>query len=244
MKLPKIWEGVYQTYSDASKEVNKYSNIFLGDSWYQHQKNMLIKVLSDSMPRVAPLLMPYICGLDTKRLSIIDFGGGIGLDYYRITQHTKCVIDNYTVIENEALVNLLTSDKQGDEILKFFSDFPIKKYDIFYSVNSIHYLVDPLDSLINIIQNTQPSSVILGGVLLSTLDQFFTNQFRGNLAATVCFIELNQLVTQLKKLGYDLIYNIKTINSYDGMIQEIPSHNLPPKYRDIDKRDLIFRRQF
>ena len=111
-------------------------------------------------------------------------------------------------------------------------------------MNSIHYLVDPLDSLINIIQNTQPSSVILGGVLLSTLDQFFTNQFRGNLAATVCFIDLNQLVTQLKKLGYDLIYNIKTINSYDGMIQEIPSHNLPPKYRDIDKRDLIFRRQF
>lgn len=183
----KIWEGVFSTYSEAQTSITSCNNIFMNKSWYDHQLLMRNKVKSDFMPIVAPLLIPYMCGINKDGWKVLDWGGGIGLDYYRLSQHTNLNIENYTVVENRSFISKLNSKTDTTKVLQFSSFVPDKYFDIFYSVNSIHYLSDPISSMNDFILKCKPKSIVLGGVLISNTIKFYTNQVRDDSTATVCF---------------------------------------------------------
>jgi putative methyltransferase (TIGR04325 family) len=237
-----IWKGIYDSYEKAQESSSRINveNIFDARSWYEHQLDMRNLVLSDAMPKVSSPLLPYACGLQKEELTIVDLGGGIGLDYFRAKNATKLKIKEYIVVETKEFAKRAKDMNRSDSELKITDNLPKNNFDIFYTMNSLHYLKNPIQTISDAIRLGKPKSIVLGGILTCDCETFYTIHERNGNASTVCIVNEALLEKSLKNKGYSLKYKIKSMSIYNGRLQQPPTSNLPSAYQKVSKKDFIF----
>jgi hypothetical protein len=87
----------------------------------------------------------------------------------------------------------------------------------------------------------EPFYIMLSGLTAGDIKTFVTQQNYYGYKIPVWFWNINEVINELKKLDYELIYKSLLASDYLGKRQKLPMKNFPQKYRLPRKCNLIFK---
>jgi putative methyltransferase (TIGR04325 family) len=222
----KIWEGVYDDFSDARKicsDLNEI-NVWNDELWLNNQVTLInkSKISIDekeyikSIAETNDYFLPYLVTvMDTnKQLNVLDFGGGLGELYLKMQQMiVNFDIINFTIVENQKIVdigNLHFSNKN----LNYRTDIP---KDIFFDIinfgSSFHY-IDDWKALIKQIIFNKPQYLIFSDLPCSDNESFVTIQNYNGKKIPVRFLNILELINFLKENDFNLILKSRHKSKY------------------------------
>lgn len=244
-----VWDGVFTSFA----EVRIDGDVFEEEIWKSKvldRANNLIELSKENgaIPSAA-MTHDYVLPLIISTLSnqdfgarILDFGGGLGTSYIPLASMLpKKKIDQFIVVENEALCLMGNEFFDKDPVIKFVSSIPLDShFDIVHAGSSLHYVDDWKGTLANF-ASTGANYVILSDLPAGTNRTFVTTQkFHGS-RIPVRFWNLSEFVQSMKDFGYDLIFQSNYRGYYMDKISTSMFDNFEPAYRLSGFCQLIFK---
>ena len=184
-----------------------------------------------------------------KNVKILDIGSG-GLDVY--FELNKIIEDfqkfNKKKFNKKIFLDLVEVPEVLDiykkfKFSKFFScnfstNFKIKKYDIIYISNTLHYIDSPkifIDKLVK----TNSKYIIINSTRMGDIKTFIALQNFYKYKIPTWFFNIKSLLKMFK--NYDLIYLNDYLDKYLGKTSEIPMNNYPKKFRLKHSKTIILK---
>jgi putative methyltransferase (TIGR04325 family) len=234
----KIWEGVYNDFSEANEICNNLNeiNVWNDQLWLNNQLTVIQKsqisidekVYIKSIAETNDNFLPYlVTAIDTnKQLNVLDFGGGLGELYLKMQQMIVNVDNiNFTILENEKIVdigNLNFSKKNLNYTTKIPMDII---FDIINFSSSFHYIDDWKNLIKQIILN-KPKYFIFSDLPCSDNESFVTIQNYNGKKIPVRFLNILELINFFKENNYNLILKSRHKSKYLSNLS-----NFDEKYR-------------
>ena len=249
-----IWEGFYDTFSD----VPSVGDGFDQDHWAEKIGNPTKELVSfirknDVIytPFQKTSFLPSILStlINIQDLRVLDFGGGVGIDYARCLSSFGRWRDisnklRYSIVENATVC------EKGKEIfnedsfnIDFYSSFPDEfDADIVYTSSSLQY-IDVWKSLLNCFVSSKPEYLIFNDLAAGDIPTFITAQNYYESKMPVRFLNVAEFIKAVEELGYSLIHS--SINKYLhlGKYPYFPMDNFPEQYRLKEASNLAFKRR-
>ena len=206
IKKPKSygWKNVvYNSYSEPPKEIQSYDN----DTWVKKQINRLKNIDQelDVLKHRNYLLIDRVNQYDKNSISILDYGGGIGLTYFSLLASTDKTID-YNVVELPSIC------KSGKELaINFYEDIPEIKVDIVYIRTALQYSQDWKKTLSDLIK-CNPKYIVLAHLSAGNIPTYLTLQMWGDYLIPYWFINKEELDDCILGMNYK---KISDCMSYD-----------------------------
>lgn len=186
-----------------------------------------------------------------KKIKILDYGSG-SLDVYfelnallknlNIKNKKKSKLINIDMVEVPAILDVYKKIKFSNHFkCNFFDNFKMKKYDIIYISNTLHYINEP-KKLIKLFIKSKSKYIIINSTRINKIRQFITTQNFYNYKIPTWFFEEKNLISIFKK-EYELIFASDYLDTYLGKRQEIPMKNFKKRYRIKNTRTLIFKKK-
>ena len=208
-----------------------------------YSKNFNYPIASSVLPSIFSTI--YI----NKNVKILDIGSG-GLDVY--FELNKIIQDyqkfNKKRFNKKIFLDLIEVPEVLDiykkfKFSKFFkcnfsSNFKIKKYDIIYISNTLHYIDNP-KSFIDKLVKTNSNYIIINSTRMGDSKTFIALQNFYKYKIPTWFFNLKDLLKMFK--NYDLIYLNDYLDKYFGKISEIPMRNYPKKFRLKHTKTVILK---
>ena len=197
------WKNVtYASYDDLPKNVQSYDN----EIWAQKQIDRLknIEKELDTIKDRNSLLVEYINQYSKNNISILDYGGGIGLSYFSLLPHTDKTID-YSIVE---LPSICDAGKNANVPIKFYQNIPKTKFDIVYIRTALQYTKDWKKTLRDLTR-CNPKYIILSHLSAGNIPTYLTLQIWGDYLLPYWFINIDELNSHIENNDYknSLIYN-------------------------------------
>lgn len=237
-----IWEGVYQNYCDVpvagdgyegdrlTQETLVYTRSLLAPS-YRH---LFIPIEVVGQHVFLPML---VSTLNLDSVSILDFGGGMGVDYiHLISSIPNNILINYHIVENSSVCEAGARLFENDPKIHFYPSVPtdLTTVDIVYICTALQYVED-YDSLLKRLSNYRPKYFLF--VKLAAGDNPTYASIQRNLPGTKVghwFLNVQEIVSLMSGNGYSLIYKSALEREYD-------QGNFPAEYRVKRHCNLLFR---
>ena len=242
---PKVFEGVYSTLGDVKESGYNTSNSL--ENIYDETLQKLNTYNNSKLPKsnlqnpianLLPLVVALV-GDDKERISILDYGGGMGTSYLNCLSAMRG--SNVTKIDHH-IVDLEDTIEYGIKLypkdmgIHFHRDIPValKNVDIVYIGSTLQYIND-YQALIQRLAKLTPKYILLTDYFTSEAETFATAQvnMKGRRMAYWIF-NLSEIVELITQQGYKKIYETKNHQ---------PLHNLPDEFRIDDTRNLLFSRK-
>jgi putative methyltransferase (TIGR04325 family) len=237
----KGWSNkIYFSYDDLQSKIESYDNddwvakqIFKVKSFYKEKELILSR---------NSLLLSHVQKLNSEKITIIDFGGGLGLSYLSLKAAGYDKI-TYKIVEMPKIVRAGKKYFNDDENISFYDRLEDVNHspDIFYIRTSLQYTINPFDTLLKI-ANLNPKKIILCDTSCGEIDTFLTHQLWGNQKIPYWFLNKEEIIKILLKVGYTLKEEsvgqiIDSNKSFDTL------KNFPEKYRIKQLLNLIFENE-
>lgn len=211
------WKNVtYTSYDDLPKNVQSYDN----ETWAKKQIDRLenIEEELDAIKNRNSLLVEYVDRHNKNNISILDYGGGIGLTYFSLLSRTNKTIE-YNIVE---LPSICDAGQKASTPIKFYEDVPKKEFDIVYIRTALQYARDWKKTLRDLIR-CNPKYIIFAHLSASDMPTYLTLQMWGDYLIPYWFINEQELFDHIRKYNYNISH---LENSY-----EIPT---PLKSKTLD----------
>jgi putative methyltransferase (TIGR04325 family) len=231
-----IWEGVYNSFSEAPSSGLGFS----GFEWIWRQTEKIPTIYSEPPNIILASIVKKICH-DKGGITILDFGGGLGLTYLQLSQlfHQKDIIE-YHIIDNEKIK--LEGQKIFGEHMKllyFQTDIPNKQFDIIHMNSSLHY-VENWTQLIKQLFLLKHKFLIITDAPIGNIPTFVTTQNLYDSKVPVWFLNIKEFVSFMKKTRYILAHHSPNISSILNMKQYLPMQNFEKKYQLEKTSNFVF----
>ena len=240
-----IWEGVYQNYRDVpvagagyagdrlTQETLIYTRFVLAAS--QQRRFVPTEVIGQHV--FLPMLVS-ILGHDHDTVSILDFGGGMGVDYIHLISsvpHAKHI--DYHIVENRSVCEAGSRLFENGSRVHFYPSLPtgLAKVDIVYICTALQY-VENYASLLKALSDYHPEYFLFVKLAAGDIPTYATIQ--RNLPGTTVghwFINVREIESLMYANGYSLIFKSAQEREYD-------QENFPAEYRLKRHCNLLFRR--
>jgi putative methyltransferase (TIGR04325 family) len=158
--------------------------------------------------RGSSLLAPLasVIQLYKKRLTVLDFGGGLGQGYLEVRRVLANPTDiEYHIIENEKTCEEGRALFSEDPHVIFYSQLPkfLSTFDLVYLGSSLHYIDDWKATLSQLI-SYQPEHILIHDLPAGDFKTFATGQNYYESVIPCWFFNLDEVIQTLLGLGYKL----------------------------------------
>ena len=242
LPLGSYWKGVYSRLN----QVPSSGPGFASDQWINlirnsTERNQAAAKNCGTIPwfvggdrSLLPMLAAAI-GADQERISILDFGGGMGLDYANIT---ACLPRRwnigYHLVESPRVCEAGATLWTGDERVQFHPTLPPNlQVDIVYIRSSLQYVED-YSGLLAQLAGYRPRCFLLVDLPAGDIPTYATAQH--NVKGSILpywFFNVQEIIDIVAQLGYVLVFKGGQEKKYD-------CSNFPQSHRLEQMCNLLF----
>jgi len=251
-----IWEGVYDTWKEARNI--SLGNGFSSDTWISTAVRKLneyrnsCNIVSNPNPisnrfSSLPLIASSCTSSYDKKISILDFGGGVGTHFELLKQTlpNHKLID-YTVIETQETCEQARNLFSKEENIKFYCEFPSKDLSphICYTNSVLQYIENWIEIIQEMIE-MNPEYIILDDFPAGDNNEFITIQNYYSSKMPHRFFNLEKSIREIEQIGnYGLLYKSRYFGEVLGNFLPWPMNNFDKINRIDHSCSLVFRRGF
>jgi putative methyltransferase (TIGR04325 family) len=239
-----IWEGIYENFRDVPVTGEGYHSETLALETKAYTQSLLAIVQKSG---VIPFnvtnehaLLPLVTSItkpDADLITIMDFGGGMGVDYIHLLSGVtnSCRVD-YRIVENSIVCFHGRDLFSQNTHLHFHDALPadLDRVDIVYINSALQYVEDYSGLLVRLCAY-EPEFILLVKLSAGEMPTYATAQI--NLTGSrvpYWFLNVQQIIHLLEANGYHLVYKSVLPRKYD-------QENFPPQYRMGQACNLLFR---
>ena len=243
-----IWEGVYTSF----EEVPRTGRGFNQNRWVEAvlQKTLSVKEdhenISSAIPQfpcysesLLPLLVTVV-----KTERILDFGGGLGIDYLRtINSQANGETYYYHIVENEVMCRHGNRLFDRDRNIFFHLSIPTDcKFDIIYSSSSVQYVED-WKGIITQFSSVSTQYLLLTDLPAGDVPTFATAQNYYDSKIPSWFFNLSEFIEHTVSQGFALQFCSTYKSNILGKYDCFPQDNFPEDYRLGRSCNLLFTKK-
>tara|TARA_X000000950_G_scaffold288943_1_gene408559 strand:+ start:1551 stop:2288 length:738 start_codon:yes stop_codon:yes gene_type:complete len=238
-----FWQGINKNFDKKAK----LDKVFENDKWIEKIKQKLESFISESVESNINNYAEYclsvvVACLDKKNVSILDFGGGVGEEYFKIQNLVQNKKIKYYLLENKEIIQILKGkgfDKKINLITNIKNN---ERKDIIHFGSSFHYMENWKLTLKNCLM-CRPKYIIFADLLSGDIDYTFsTNQLYYGKKIPIWIFKENDIINFLKKYDYTVSYKSNFMSEFIKQHKNIlPMNNFPKNLRIKYPRQLIFR---
>ncbi|ADG94205.1 hypothetical protein Arnit_2556 [Arcobacter nitrofigilis DSM 7299] len=242
-----VWEGIYNDFDDAPS----IGSGFESETWVQKSVLKIKDVLKQAkrtenyvFENIPLYTIASIVYSEKKSLKVLDFGGGMGNTYvplvHTLPQSTGL---DFWVVEGHENVCAAKKIFEKDAHINFSTTLPeTNDVDIVHISSSLQY-IDDWESLISLLSKYNAQYFIFTDLPAGNIKHTYVslqNYYESKIAHT--FFKLEDILTVLKKFGYELILK----NNFQANILQVnkhyPQNNFPEEFRIKYGKNLVFKR--
>ncbi len=252
-ELFSVWEGCYESFEAAGGDLE----VFDSEQWVNKQKDSIIKQNFDLssknlLPEFAfsneyPLSLVLAMLLNThSKLTILDFGGGMGKNYLELLAKLPEAKEKiyYLILENKGVIMNLPNEIKEHKNLSFYdslSDIQLH-IDIVHIGSCLQYIKDWKGILNTLGITFSPKYILLSDLLAGNIKSFVSHQIYYNKKIPHWFLNYNEVLLQLKDLGYKKIYHSYFLSKILNQEQIFPNFNLPKDMQISRALNVVFEK--
>ena len=248
MHLVSIWEGIFSSFQEAGGDLDAFNS----EIWITKQQENIKELLcqhhqKNFTSKDYPLSLIVAMELNHKRpLKILDFGGGLGSQYFEILGKVPESEEflSYYIIENSALIEAKPKEISQFENLCFFSDLSEiqETVDIVHIGSTLQYIEDWSDFLIKLNDIYKPQYFVFSDLMAGNIPTFVSHQIFYDKKIPHLFINIDSFINFIiKKINMNLIFQSKFTRTYFNKTEDF-LNNLPEKYRIDRPYNLVFKK--
>lgn len=245
-RLEYFWEGIYGHPKDVPISGKGYES----DAWLNLVRSNTERVLTESkkagtVPEIVtgersllPLTASLLCQLNEReRLTILDFGGGVGIDYVRmLSSILQCSFD-YHIVDTQKSCELGAELFKDDRRIHFHSSLPVEigELDLVYMNSALEYVED-YKTVLETLCDYQPKCFLFVRFDAGEIPTHARGQKNIEGSTFSCwFFNIHEIINIMEGKGYSVIFK--------GAAEQIHEEsNLPEKYRVRRACNLLFSR--
>jgi len=251
MKGP-IWEGIYINFLKGEDE----DAVFNGKRWEQRSLDRIENIHNransaktiPSVTRYNETILPIIAGIvlgEQGKVSILDFGGGIGFSYYQVRESIpEPEKMTFHIVENESVCKSGDRFFEHTENIFFYPELPntTEKFSIVHFGSSLQYIENWRELLSKVAQYS-PSYIIFSDLYAGDIPTYASIQNYYNSKIPVWFFNVAEIIDILKEIGFVLAFKGTYAAKILGKEQSFPQNNFPEEYRLGNSCILLFRNE-
>lgn len=246
-----IWEGFYKTFQEAKTEALGLG--FSGDVYLARALAAANECL-DSLKAKKPIpqfhkqrsnLLPPIAAMIMRdSLSVLDFGGGLGIGYMTLLESLPDATSKirYIITEVSEVCELGEQLHGGGRGITYLPSIPLStSFDIVHAASSLQY-IENWKEWVSTITIISPKYILLSDVFAGEINSYVTLQNYYGSRIPHWFLNIHELLKEFEKSGYQLI--MKSAVSSRRLNQEdvLPMANFPPNLRLHESLHLFFKK--
>ena len=239
-----IWHGINKSFDKKAKKLNVFEN----ERWLKKQTLNLSRVLQsqeqdDNYCNYSEYCLSIIAAsIKKKKISILDYGGGIGEEYFKIKKSVANKKIKFFLLEKKEIVELLKREGLNNEIVLLTKIKKNIKIDIIHFGSSFHYIED-WKLILKECMKCKPEFFIFADILCGDIARTFsTNQIYYKKKIPIWIYKEEDIVKFLEANNYQVSYrsNFKSefISNHKNIL---PMANFPKELRIKYPRQLLFK---
>jgi putative methyltransferase (TIGR04325 family) len=240
-----VWEGVYAHRRDVPKVGNGYDEEQLVNDTIRHTRRIqeLSRdgrfVPSPNTPEHS--LLPLLCatvGWRKGSVSVLDFGGGAGVDFiYLRNSLSDHIAFDYHVIEVPIMCERAGALYPEEPRIHFHTRLPdARAFDVVYLSTSLQY-VDDYEGLLGDLIRYDPHYLFFSSLNAGGFPTYASAQLNlEGLVLPYWFLNVQDVVSYCERCGFSLVFKGVSNKEYD-------QSNFPEEYRMGRPCNLLFARQ-
>jgi len=238
-----IWHGINKSFDKKAKKFNVFEN----ERWLKKQTQNLSRVLKSHEQEGCSNYSEYClsiiaASIKKKKISILDYGGGIGEEYFKLKKSVKNKKIKFFLLEKKEIIELLKREGLNNEIFLLTKIKQNEKIDIIHFGSSFHY-IENWKSILKKCIKCKPEYFIFADILCGEIDRTFsTNQLYYEKKIPIWIYKEDDIVNFLEANNYQIYYksNFKSefIKKYKDVL---PMTNFPKELRIEYPRQLMFK---
>ncbi len=246
-----LWKGVFKDFQEANGD----KNVFNENIWITKQQVKVLDFLKNMQepskenivvtPKYPLDVMAALILSEKNEVSILDFGGGMGLQYLDlINKIPKYNNIFYSIIEEKNVVKSVPEELQYFFNLSFYDDFSVvsKNFDILFMGGVLQYIEDWKNLLKILVKKTNSKYLIFGDLLIGDIPSFVTHQLFYGKKISVHMINKIIFMDFLNELGFEPIY-FSNFDSIYFINNELPNDLLPISHKIKKSINIIFKKK-
>lgn len=207
-----LWEGVYSNFQEAGGDLDASDS----EIWINKQIDKAESALQryenkESLSKDYPLpivVAMELCSKDT--LSILDFGGGMGIQYLEILAKVPKAKNSliYHVVDGASSINRVPQKIKDFSNITFYSDLNevVEKIDIIHIGSTLQY-VEAWQALLQLlIDKFNPTYFVFSDLMVGDIPQFVSHQIFYDKKIPVWMLNYNSVISFFTKREFDLKY--------------------------------------
>jgi putative methyltransferase (TIGR04325 family) len=238
-----IWQGIYKNFDESKRRGPGFSS----DIWLKKSAGK-VKVASKFITYRESLLPIISAMLYAKKgaIKIIDFGGNFGLEFLKVIYgmgiESKKI--KYYVVDNKDICLKASKIFKKDKRISFYDKLPknIENLDIIHLGSSLHYIEDWKKLLLEL-ANLKPTYILFTDLLAGEIPTYSSVQNYYDSKMPVWFFNVKEIIRELDKCDYKLIFKSRFGASFLEKEQDIPQENFPKKFRIKNSCNLLFMKK-
>ena len=219
-----VWQGIYS----GLREVPKHGSGFSGDKWLAMCERYLrwVKTRGESGSTIPgevagrhvllPLVVACIGGASPVR--VLDFGGGLAIDYVLLAQATGGAADaEFHIVESPALVGAGARLFESDRRVHFHDRLPtsLPPLDLVHISTALQY-IDDYPALLTSLIAYRPRYVLMVDLPAGDIPTFATAQVnvRGSVIPS-WFFNAGEIIALVEAAGYRVSFKAASEQQFD-----------------------------
>ncbi len=244
------YRSMFQGYYDKFDEIKTTSNIFKNKFWIKRELSKIkrlkkLRPYEINLAKDYPLLVASsIIYNKNKKFKIIDFGGGFGLGYLSISRGINEIKNlKYYIIDLPEICEQGKKIFSKEKNVSFLYKIPkIINCDIFHFGSCLQY-IDNWRLLLNQTCKLKPKYIIFSDLIAGNIKSFVTIQKFDKYKMPYRFYNINQIISFIKKKGYNLLLRNNYQVHFNGFPSLLPTKKFPKKNRLEYTSNLIFKKK-
>jgi len=252
--IENIWEGIYDSFDQCPG----YGQGFNSDRWALQETariNKLIQPAKDdkAIPSIVSYrtnLLPFLTATTAanskeNKVTILDFGGGLGSTYISVTAAcaNQQTID-YHIVESKSICQAGEKCFKDDRQIHFYDHLPdeIQDVDIVCLASSIQYVED-WKSLLKELMKYDPRYILIADLPGGDIPTYATSQNYYESKIPHWFFSVTEVIDTMLSMNLNLLFHSSYDGTYLGVEQPMPQDNFPPEYQVGKSCNLLFSRK-
>ena len=248
-KIFSVWEGVYSSFAEAGGDLDAFDS----DVWIDKQKSRILNALEDHntkniVSKDYPLPLVVAIALSQKeQLKILDFGGGMGLQYLEMISkapESQNTVDYY-VLDGKTSIDNRPKELNQFSKLHFMQDIDDINFhvDIIHIGSTLQYIEDWKGLLQSLADKFAPKYFVFSDFLAGDIPTFVSHQIFYEKKIPHIFFNLSDFCDFMtEKFSSSLLFRTKFIRSILNQEEVFPNFALPEKFRIDRACNLVFAR--
>ena len=248
--IKNIWEGIYDSFDNCPG----HGKVFESDRWIRQETDRINKLLQQAnkgpMLRYRTRLLPFLAVMTAEnskdnKVTILDFGGGLGATYISVTAacSNRQIID-YHIVESNTICQAGEKYFKNDSRIQFYDHLPdnIQAADIIYLSSSIQYIED-WKAFLKEIAKYDSRYILLADLPAGEIPTYATVQNYYESKIPYWFFNINEVIDTMASMNLNLLFKSSYDGTYLGKEQPMPQDNFPAEYQVGKSCNLLFNRK-